>query len=233
MNQMKKNVLCFILLFVLAITQESWAQKSMDFGIRDGELPCMPSHGGNDDVSAWCGEESVTQTIQFAQGQNWFSTNVDIVLEDLQNALREALPNVANRSIKIKSQGSGECTNVGNIWTGSLNTLDVVRMYMITVPVACDITLEGVPVNPAEHPITIVKGANWIGFPLGEEMTVTNVFSGFAVTNDIVKSQSEGQTKRNNVIWTGALKNLKPGKGYIYNSAATENRIFTFPPSAK
>ena len=62
-------------------------------------------------------------------------------------------------------------------------------------------------------------------------MTVTNAFAGFPVKNDIVKAQTGGQAKWNNTIWVGALKNLVPGKGYIYNSAATGNRTFTFPTS--
>lgn len=211
----------------------AWAQELTGSGIRDGELPCLPSHGENDDVTAWCGEESVIQTIQLVQGQNWFSSNVDIVLEDLQNALREALPGAANRTIKIKSQNAGELTNVGSIWTGSLETLDVTQMYMITVPSNCEITLEGVPINPSEHPVTINIGANWIGFPLSEGMTVTNTFAGFPIKNDMVKSQNDGQAQWNNAIWTGALKNLVPGQGYIYQSQATEDRTFTYPSSTK
>ena len=231
---MKKYIHHFILLAFLAITQMVWAQQLTGSGIlRDDELPCLPSHGRNDNVTAWCGEEIATQTIQFVQGQNWFSTNVDIALEDLQNALREALPSAGNRTIKIKSQRNGECTNLPSTWPGSLKVLDVTQMYKITVPSACEITLEGAPVNPADHPITIKNGANWIGFPLLEQMTVTNAFAGFAVKNDVVKSQSLGQAKWNNTIWTGALKNLVPGQGYIYQSQATEDRTFTYPSSTK
>lgn len=170
-----------------------------------------------------------SQTVNLAAGWNWFSTNLEITLDDLKAALCEALPNAAIRSIKIKSQDSGECINVGDIWVGALETLDVARMYMINVPNACEITLEGIPVNPAEHPVTIVNGVNWIGFPLSEGVTVTNAFAGFSTKNDIVKSQNNGQAQWNNAIWTGALKNLVPGRGYIYKSVSTGERTFAFP----
>ena len=163
---------------------------------------------------------------------NWFSTYLDITLDDLKAALREALPGAANRSIVIKSQNDGQCQNIAATWGGSLRALDVKQMYKITVPADCEITLEGMPIDPAELTFTIVNGINWIGFPLQEEMTVTNAFAGFPAKNDIVKSQSNGQAKWNNTIWTGALKKLVPGKGYVYNSVATENKPFVYP-SAK
>ena len=196
------------------------------------EGPCLPyAHGLNGHQSAFCGSTE-TQTVQLIAGTNWFSTYLDITLDDLKAALREALPGAANRSIVIKSQNDGQCQNIAATWGGSLRALDVKQMYKITVPADCEITLEGMPIDPAELTFTIVNGINWIGFPLQEEMTVTNAFAGFPAKNDIVKSQSNGQAKWNNTIWTGALKKLVPGKGYVYNSVATENKPFVYP-SAK
>ena len=191
------------------------------------ELSALPSAWSN------CIEKlsGVQQTINLSQGVNWVSFYVETNLDALKAALHEALPNAANRTIKIKSLRNGESTNVDAMWVGRLSTLDMAQMYMITVPAACEITLQGTLVNPADHPITIKNGANWIGFPLGREMTVTNAFAGFPVKNDIVKAQTGGQAKWSGSIWTGALKNLEPGKGYIYNSAASGNRTFTFPTS--
>ena len=175
--------------------------------------------------------EQAVQTVALTAGSNWFSTNLDITLEDLQAALREALPSAANRSIRITSQNSGYCQNFGNNWNGQLRTLDVAQMYMITVPEACEITLEGMPVDPAEHPVNIVVGSNWIGFPLQEGMTLNNAFAGFGTVGDIVKSQTNGQATKRGNSWMGQLKNLVPGQGYIYNSVATSNRVFIFPTS--
>lgn len=33
--------------------------------------------------------------------------------------------------------------------------------------------------------------------------------------------------------WSGRLGSLEPGKGYIYTSSATEDRVFTFPMSTE
>ena len=171
----------------------------------------------------------VSQIIPLSAGWNWFSTNVDITLEDLQNALVDALPNT---SITIKSKDNGTTTYNGSIWRGQLNTLEVTQMYRISVSTVCEITIEGMPINPAEHPITISNGANWIGFPLSESMSLSNAFAGFAVSGDQVKGKSASATY-NGTQWRGTLNTLVPGQGYRYISNTQGNRTLIFPASAK
>ena len=171
----------------------------------------------------------VTQTVALAAGTNWFSTYLEITLADLQAALVEALPGTTGMKIATKTQNT---TYNGSSWRGSLRALDVAYMYKITVPASCEITLEGMPINPAEHPITIpAGGAVWIGFPFSENMTPANAFAGFAVNGDKVSSKDNSSTYTGR--WRGNLNNLEPGKGYIYKSAATESRTLVFPTSAK
>jgi len=166
------------------------------------------------------------ETKELAAGWNWFSTNCDITLDDLKAALVEALPGT---SITIQSQAGNtkyNCNN--NRWTGRLYSLDVVQMYMIQVNASCDITLEGMPINPAEHPITIHNGDNWIGFPFAQSMSVANAFAGFAVNGDVIISQTASACYSNGA-WKGTLKYLEPGQGYIYKSAASGDRTFAYP----
>jgi hypothetical protein len=49
----------------------------------------------------------------------------------------------------------------------------------------------------------------------------------------MVKSQSQKKQYNSNGRWTGQLGDLEPGKGYIYNSSATEDREFVFQTGAK
>ena len=170
------------------------------------------------------------QTIILSEGWNWFSTYLEITLDDLKNALVEALPGT---TITIKSRNNGYATYNGSMWRGVLSSLDVTQMYMIQACTACEITLEGMPINPAEHPVTIRPGVNWIAFPLSESMTIANAFAGFPVANDAIKSKSNGYTTFNGTMWRGTLNTLQSGAGYIYQSNATEDRTFTFPTSAK
>ena len=172
-----------------------------------------------------------TQTITLAAGWNWISANVDITLDDLKAALVDVLPN--SNEIIIKSKNDGITTYNGNRWRGRLESFDVAQMYRVWVSEACEITLEGLPVNPTEHPITISNGFNWIAFPFNENKTITNAFAGFAIEGDAVKSKDDGVANYNGTSWRGTLNTLVPGQGYIYNSNAAEDRILVFPAPAK
>ena len=174
--------------------------------------------------------EGVTQTTSLNQGWNWFSTNVEITLDDLKASLVSALPNT---NITIKSKNNGTTTYNGSIWRGQLTALDVTQMYRISVSTACEITLSGMPINPANYPITIHNGANWIAFPFSESMTVNNAFAGFAVSGDVIKSKENGIATYNGSQWRGTLNTLVPGQGYIYKSNVQNDRTFTFPMNAK
>ena len=172
---------------------------------------------------------NTTQTVELSGGWNWFSPNVEITLEDLQDALVDALPNA--NSIMIKSK-NGITTYNGDTWRGQLDSLDVTQMYRISVSTACEITLEGFPIIPAEHLVTIHNGVNWIGFPLSENMTLNDAFAGFVVAGDMVKSKN-GVATYNGTDWRGSLDTLEPGQGYIYKSNVQEDRTFIFTVSTK
>ena len=174
---------------------------------------------------------TATQTIALTEGANWFSTYLEITLDDLKAALVAALPNATSIVIKSKTQNT---KYNGSSWRGAL-TWDLSKMYLITVESACEITLEGMPVDPAEHPATILAGqSNWIAFPVNEEMTLNEAFAGFnAVNGDVIKSKT-GNAKYNGTSWRAqGLSKLEPGKGYLFNSAATTERTLTFPTSTK
>ena len=184
---------------------------------------------------------TVTQPIALASGWNWVSFDVEITLADLQDALVAAYPSAAMNALSIKSKGDGASNwNPGaQRWIGGLNTigLDLSQMYMVKVPADGEITVEGMPVDPADHPATIKNGANWIAFPLSESMTVTEAFAGFPTNQDVIKAKTGGQAQWNSGAnrWIGGLANtpLQPGQGYIYISKAAGDRTFTYPTSAK
>ena len=167
------------------------------------------------------------QTQGLSPGTNWFSTNVDVTLDDLKSAL------VATgcTNIVLKSKNSSTTWN-GYRWLGTLNGFDVNQMFMIILLSGCEITLEGMPVDPTAHPVTINNGANWVGFPLNEGMSLPEAFAGFPAQQDVLKSKTASATW-NGQHWVGQLNTLVPGQGYIYQSKATENKTFTFPTGTK
>lgn len=169
---------------------------------------------------------TVTQTIALNAGTTYVSFNVDITLNDLKAALVAAAPGT---SIKINGQNNSTTYDPArNRWSGNL-TWEVTQMYIIKVTTDCEIALEGLPIDPSEHPVTIVNGTNYLGFPLSQSMTLTNAFSGFASNGDKILSQT-GSSTYTRGRWQGTtLVELQPGNGYIYKSADTGTKTLVFP----
>jgi hypothetical protein len=174
---------------------------------------------------------TVTQTLTLASGVNWCSFFVETNLTDLENALKAAFPSITNtQTLQIQSQTENVKWTRGR-WMGELSSLDFAQTYMITVPSACEITVEGMPLDPAAYTITLNPGTSWIGYPVNATMTVEVAFaSALPVNNDIVQSQ-EFNTKRTRGQWRGELGSLEPGQGFMYQSVATTTKTFTFPTS--
>ena len=165
-----------------------------------------------------------TSQIALAAGTNWVSFNVETNLDEL----KAALVATGNTAITIQGQTKNTSYN-GRRWNGQLNSLDLSQMYKIKVANACEITLEGMLVDPSVYSVNIALGVNYIAYPFTTPMTVANAFAGFnATSGDQVKSQLQN-ANYNGTRWTGQLRNLEPGQGYIYKSVSTETRPFTFP----
>lgn len=221
-------------------TVENVAGNSYDMtGLAPESVIAVQVQGVNDvcdgGVTEWSSEylfitpeqTIVTQTIALASGWNFISFNVETTLNNLKAALVEAVPGTA---IKINDQTNSATYNPNNgRWTGRLTSLNLAKMYKIEVNTACEISLEGMPIDPANYPATIISGANWIAYPLTQNMTLTNAFAGFASTGDQIKSQT-GSSSYVRGRWTGtSLTELQPGKGYVYISAVSDQRTFVFP----
>jgi len=177
------------------------------------------------EVQYFVTETLPTQTVALLRGANWFSTNLVITLDDLKNALVTALP---NKKIAIAAQDGTSLTYNRGRWTGDLETLDVTKMYIIQVAANCEITLEGEALVPAEHPITLNQGWNWIGYPGSESMSIEEALTGFrARNNDVIKGRTSF-TKFTNGEWQGTLTAFEPGQGYQFGSGSARPRILVF-----
>lgn len=171
---------------------------------------------------------TLIQTIALSTGWNYCSCYVDITLDQLKAALVETLPNTP---ITIKSRSQNTLYNPNtHRWLGSV-TWDISQLYLINVYSNCEIVLQGPPVDPVSHPISILGNGqiSYIGFPFDEEMTLTEAFQSFAVNGDNIKSKTGNAVYLRN-SWIGStLTTLKPGEGYIYKSNVPADRLFTYP----
>ena len=121
-------------------------------------------------------------------------------------------------------------TNLGG-WFGTLTGITVGQMYKIQTNTSCDISLTGTPVNPSECPIILKPGFTWIGYTPSVSLSVSEAMSGYTPTaGDVIKSKSGSYASYSGNLgrWIGSLT-LEPGKGYIYESKATETKTFYYP----
>jgi hypothetical protein len=174
------------------------------------------------------GTSQVSQSVMFDEGWNWWSTNLEITLADLEAAL-------GVYGLKIEAQ-NGQYVSYNpntNTWSGNLTNFEINNMYKIKVSADCAMSISGPEAVPMEHTITLAPGNNWIGFISNESLTLDEAFVNHTPTNgDIIKSSTSKATYYDGYGWQGRLTTLEPGKGYIYKSNATTGQTFTYP-SAK
>ena len=171
---------------------------------------------------------SVSQVVMLSTGWNWFSSYIDpgdpIVLLDM---LKEAL---GDNAIEIQSYDDNTEYYDGE-WFGGLDDTGITndQMYMILVANDCTIELEGPLVDPADYPITIHHGWNWIGFPYHQEVEIAVAFADFdAEEGDVIQTCND-QTEFDGDEWFGDIETLVPGQGVMYFSNSEEVKILVFP----
>ena len=177
---------------------------------------------------------SLGQTIALTAGWNWFSLYVEA--EDPVGMLQMLEESLGENGLMIKSTDIYTENDAEWGWFGDLDEEGIVneQMYKILVSGPCTVNLEGTPANPANHPITINKGWNWIGFPNAEAISLDDAFDGFAQEGDLIRN-SDGETPYDPEWggWFGDFETLEPGQGYMYYSANNTPRTLIFPSGAK
>jgi hypothetical protein len=194
---------------------------------------------GREGTNLFTGEEVFTtfsllavQVIQLSEGWNWVSLYIEVedpfaMLETVEAALG------ANGQVIKNSQMGTEYDSEWG-WFGDLDDVGMTneQMYKIQVSAPCTLSLEGVPANAAEHPITINPGWNWIGFPSTVPMSLEDAFVGFAQEGDKIRNSAAEIVYDPEWGWFGDFETLEPGQGYMYYSASSTPRTLVFP-SAK
>ena len=165
----------------------------------------------------------VEDTLTLCQGWSWWSTYLDIELEQLEEALGDNGINI------IAQDGTSASYVSGWGWDGDLTTLDLSKMYMLQTSANVDLVVTGVPVDPVNHMVTLNPGFNWIGCPLSEAMDINQALLGLIPTvGDIIKSKA-GVAMFTGDGWYGSITMMEPDMGYMYYSNATGVKTFYFP----
>ncbi len=190
---------------------------------------------GENDATDWTASKyfqthkktTVTQTMELAEGWNWWSTYIEA--EDVLAQLKASL---GTNGMQISTTGGGLTYRNGK-WIGTISSIDNAKGYKIRTNAPVTVTIEGSIVNPDSCLITINEGWNWIGYPLTESQAVGTALAGFPASNgDNIKTQGGGANYRNG-RWLPATFTLEPGKSYAYKSNSSEVKTLIFSNSRK
>ena len=170
--------------------------------------------------------DKVEQSTELKAGWNWLSFNVKA--DDMQTDA--VFGSVADDVLIVKSQHDGWLMQEEGEWGGNL-TADLSNSQMYAVKMLGDRTfrLVGQRVKPAECQIAISKGWNWTGYYGRQMASVGDALAGMQPQNgDILKGQS-GVAYFDDYEWSGSIRTMEPGKGYMVKSEADDVRTFGYP----
>ncbi len=192
-----------------------------------GTLSAYTGWGGFSNILEDCGGGDDTQTANFNNGWNWYSTYIE--LNDI-NGLQMLENSLGNQGIQIKSQVGYTNYYEGMGWMGTLTSINNESSYKIKTNGACTVSMTGEQTTSAAHPITIKHGWNWIGYPVSNSMSVTTALSGITpAEGDQLKAQNGYATYYNGMGWVGTLMTINPGTGLLYNSNSSNNFTLSYP----
>lgn len=172
----------------------------------------------------------VEQVIGLKQGWNWMSLNVSNAVMPVNDVFGSIKGNAMDNTSTVKCQDLFAVydTSTG-VLKGSLNNLEIGKMYRVNVNKAASLNYTGSVVDVTATALSLKKGWNWIGFLSQSVMSLETAFSDFIPqVGDVVKAQNsfamyDGKT------WFGTLEYLKPGAGYLYMSKNNNLISFTYP----
>ena len=158
------------------------------------------------------GTPVVEQIITLKPGWNWWSTYLEGITF---GQLMEALDN----NVTVTPQGGGSISDI------LPNT-----MYIIHSEGAITSSISGPMVDVSLVEITLNPGVNWIGYPLNTSLPVATALADVSpAENDVIKHYDGAFATYSGGTWHGTLRTLEPGKGYIYQSNASQTKTFVFP----
>ena len=171
------------------------------------------------------------QNTALETGWTWFSTYID---QTGINGLLMMEESLGENGVMIKSHTDGFVMYDESGWTGTLEAIHPESMYMVNTNAPAMLSVTGSFTDPAQHPVTLYTGWNWVGYPSISVASLNNALSGFnAQDGDVIKSHGLFSQYVNGIGWTGALQMLKPGMGFMYHSLNGGVTQLTYSVSAK
>lgn len=173
-------------------------------------------------------ENKIEQTLALAnEGWKWFSLYINPTVNTISDLFKDV-----DQKVNLVTSRTKSALKVAGSWTGTLNSFNNEEMYKVNANASFVQTMIGSPVSPANVPITLKNGWNWIGYPaVASNSTNTALADIEAEVGDVIKSQSCFSIYTGEE-WYGTLNAMIPGEGYYYKSNAAANKTFHYATPA-
>jgi hypothetical protein len=171
----------------------------------------------------------IDQDVHLNKGWTWISLYTeDPNLGDL-NALTEGM-NMMDHDI-IKGQTYFDVYDTRTGWSGSLSStggLNTTTMYKVKVSESNVLQLGGNEVDIGQWSVPLSTGWNWLGYPLSNNVSINEALALLdAVEGDVIKNQRAFAIYDPVVGWTGTLRYLFAGEGYMLKTGMSQQ--FSYP----
>lgn len=190
----------------------------------DTRILAMTSVGTNDDDVSEVVEFNYTlkqsdMDFQMEEGWTWISHIFDKALAPTDLASDEGVS-------RILSQTKDVIRDPQFGLVGTLAELPASESYKVQASAAtARKRLSGIAWNPAT-PIAIKTGWNWLGYPVGQTMSVNEALATTKAEKlDVVVGQN-GFAQFDGENWIGTLETMSPGMGYMYQSQSAKNVVY-------
>ena len=168
---------------------------------------------------------TTVQNTALEEGWTWYSSYVELGSNSLQ-MMEESL---GDNGVMIKSQSNGFVTNDEGSWMGSLHAVNNESMYLINTSAPCVLSMTNNFAVPSQHPITLLSGWTWTGYPSAKAVDLNEALVNLNATDgDIIKAKSCFAIYADGSGWFGSLHTLNPGVGLMYHSLSnqTQNLVY-------
>lgn len=170
--------------------------------------------------------DKIEQTMLLSTGWNWTSFYVNA--DDMN--VSSVFASVADGVETVKTKDEFANCDKGT-WYGKTFDVDNRSMYKARMSSTKVLKLIGSYGSKEDRTITVVPGWNWIAYNNMQTASVADALAGMDPQDgDMIKGQS-GFALFDGYEWTGSLKALTPGQGYMLQSASANVRTFNYPSS--
>lgn len=190
----------------------------------DTRILAMTSVGTNDEDVSEVVEFNYTlkhtdMDFQLEKGWTWISHNLAGAVAPSELADDEGV-------FRMQGQTKELIRDPQMGMVGALTELLANESYKIeTTSATARKRLSDIAWNPAT-PIALKSGWNWLGYPVGQTMSVNEAFATTkAEVLDVVVGQN-GFAQFDGENWIGTLGTMSPGMGYMYQSQSEKNVVY-------